>query len=1159
MTSSTFPLVDVQEIIRRVGGAAFARGSGYARDDAVAELDWNAGSGELFSAVHGTAAVPYRCRIRLVPTGNGGHRPESSSCSCPISFDCKHVAATLLSSNTAHVLAANVFVNTERGGDTRADTDGGAESLGGQADASGWQQSLAGLIGGTEPRNYDAGATPGAGKVAPTPLGLQFVLAEPPVRARTPWRVRAQSANELAGSDLLRPAVRPVLRNSKGRWVKNSLRWNTIGYKTYGLNLDPEQHRWFSQFAPLHRANGLAYYGEDNDWLYLDEFSSPLLWRLFDEAKRLGIELVGMQKDMSVAVGREATLGLDASAQLRPEHDDGAPASTAGAAPDAGIALTPTLTIDGSQHSLQTAGSIGQHGIYSYTEGTGTCLTLAPTRLTISEPERALLNRRAPLTIPGPDVARFLDEFYPPLSRAVAIASSDSSVTFPEILPPVLVLTATYGPAHTLELVWDWEYSQGQSVARKALHPAADEKDGRDGAVEAELITTVRNVLQVAAVPAASTLQNFDAVDFTEQVLPQLEALEGIRVDIIGGRPDYRELTEVPELTISTVETEQSDWFDLGVMITVAGRKIPFNSIFRALTKGQKKLLLVDRSYLSMEQPIFDRLRQLIDEALMLQDRDPARARVSHSAQPDPEFDDVLRISRYQAGLWGELEELAEETEQARTWRSSVTGLLELDSLEQVPVPAGLKASLRPYQLEGYNWLAFLWQHQLGGVLADDMGLGKTLQALALLCHRKESRPPADTAQQPFLVVAPTSVVSNWVAEANRFAPDLTIVGITDTQARGRRPLADIAAGADVVVTSYTLFRLDYAAYSAHGWGGLILDEAQFVKNRTARVHRCAKDLAVPFKLAITGTPMENNLMELYALFSIVAPGLFPAAAKFAEQYQRPIERGQDPELLARLRRRIRPLMMRRTKEAVASDLPAKQEQVLEVELGAKHQKIYSTYLQRERQKILRLVEDMDRNRFTIFQSLTLLRLLSLDASLVDPEYADVPSSKLDALFEQLEDVVAEGHRALIFSQFTSFLKKAAQRLDAAGIEYCYLDGSTRRRAEVIARFKDGTAPVFLISLKAGGFGLNLTEADYCFLLDPWWNPATEAQAVDRTHRIGQTKNVMVYRMVARNTIEEKVMALKERKAKLFSSVLDDDAMFSSTLTAADVRGLLDA
>ena len=411
--------------------------------------------------------------------------------------------------------------------------------------------------------------------------------------------------------------------------------------------------------------------------------------------------------------------------------------------------------------------------------------------------------------------------------------------------------------------------------------------------------------------------------------------------------------------------------------------------------------------------------------------------------------------------------------------------------------------------------------------------------------------------RRPFLVVAPTSVVSNWLTEAARFTPDLRVHAVTATAAR-HSGLAQAAARSDVIVTSYALFRLDFAAYQELGWAGLILDEAQFVKNSMAKVHACARDLDTPFKLALTGTPMENNLMDLWALLRIVAPGLFPSKQRFTEKYLRPIERGESPHVLARLRRRLRPLILRRTKERVATELPLKQEQRLSVDLNPRHQKLYDTFLQRERQKLLGLLEDLDKNRFIIFRSLTLLRLLSLDPSLVDDKYASVSASKLDALFEQLDDVVAEGHRALIFSQFTSFLKKAAARLDAQGIAYCYLDGSTRDRASVIDAFKTGTAPVFLISLKAGGFGLNLTEADYVFLLDPWWNPQVEAQAVDRTHRIGQTRTVMVYRMVATGTIEEKVMALKERKAQLFNAVIDDDAVFSTNLTSDDIRGLFE-
>src|SRR6185437_2512864 len=274
--------------------------------------------------------------------------------------------------------------------------------------------------------------------------------------------------------------------------------------------------------------------------------------------------------------------------------------------------------------------------------------------------------------------------------------------------------------------------------------------------------------------------------------------------------------------------------------------------------------------------------------------------------------------------------------------------------------------------------------------------------------------------------------------------------------------------------------------------------------------------------------------------------------------YARPIENGRQAELLGQLRRRVRPLMMRRTKELVAPELPPKQEQILEVELAPRHRRIYQTHLQRERQKILGLIGDLNEHRFTILRSLTLLRQLSLHAGLVDSEHLTVPSAKLDALAAQLRDVIGGGHRALVFSQFTGFLRMAAARLDADGVPYCYLDGQTRDRDAVIRQFREDTMPVFLISLRAGGFGLNLTEADYCFLLDPWWNPATEAQAIDRTHRIGQDRNVMVYRLISAGTIEEKVLALQQRKAELFTSVMDTGNAFGVTLTADDIRALLD-
>jgi SNF2 family DNA or RNA helicase len=399
-------------------------------------------------------------------------------------------------------------------------------------------------------------------------------------------------------------------------------------------------------------------------------------------------------------------------------------------------------------------------------------------------------------------------------------------------------------------------------------------------------------------------------------------------------------------------------------------------------------------------------------------------------------------------------------------------------------------------------------------------------------------------------------VVGNWAAEAARFAPGLTVRTVSETFAKNGQDAAVELGGADIVITSYALFRIDYDSYASKTWAGLVLDEAQFVKNHQSKAYQCARKLPAAFKLAITGTPLENNLMEFWALTSIVAPGLFSSPKRFAEYYQKPVEKNGDKGQLEKLRRRVRPLMMRRTKDQVIEDLPPKQEQILEVVLNPRHQKVYQTHLQRERQKILGLIEDVNKNRFTIFQSLTLLRQLSLDASLVDPSLSAVRSSKLDVLFEQLEDLVAEGHRALIFSQFTGFLGKVRERLVEEKIEFCYLDGGTRNRTDVVNEFKNGSAPVFLISLKAGGFGLNLTEADYVFLLDPWWNPASEAQAVDRTHRIGQARNVMVYRLVAKDTIEEKVMALKARKSQLFADVMEGDALSGGAITAEDLAGL---
>ncbi|WP_368497555.1 DEAD/DEAH box helicase [Herbiconiux sp. A18JL235] len=1022
---------------------------------------------------------------------------------------------------------------------------------------AGWRSVVGSLLSTTDAEGGSAETV--------TPMGLQFELRSLAPRSHDRWRGptsatatpddadsdpggsidtsehangsaagRTPDPDELADTLATRAprrlCVRPVVRSASGSYVKANITWGSFTHQVNRLGLDPSHHRWFAQFAALHRAARPETRPPETDWVTLDEFTSPLLWELLTEAARLGIELVTSSRGGAVEVLVEpATISLDA----RREQPGAA---------DSALVLhplvAPGLPGDPDGSPARNAGALGDHGVYLYRLGKRPLLALARLAHPLTDEERGLIGR-APLRVPPADTAQFFDEYYPELQRGIAVTSSDASITLPVVPPPLLVLTARFRPNDVLQLDWDW-------VGHR--DPEAEQRTLADLAIELDAVLT-RFPPTVDPLTPSLILRGVDAAAFAEKALPLLEARDDVRVDVIGARPAYREIEGHPEVTLTAVETLKRDWFDLGFVVNINGYVVPFGPLFKALAQGKKKLLMVDKSYLSLDHPAFERLRELLDEADALR-----------------EWETGPRVSRHRFAVIPAFDDLAEQSPEAAAWRAAVAVLAHRDegaAVPSTPVPAAIHAELRPYQKAGFDWLALLWRHGLGGVLADDMGLGKTLQTLALIAHAREqtgtgagSTPGPDTDAAPFLVVAPTSVVANWAAEAARFAPGLVVRTVTATE-KASKPLAELARGADVVVTSYALFRLDAVAYGRLPWAALVLDEAQFVKNHLSKLHAAARELDVPFTLAITGTPLENDLMELWALFDLVAPGLFPSATRFAEKFQRPIERGISPAALDTLRRRIRPFLLRRTKDQVAPELPEKQEQLLEVELAPAHRHLYDTVLQRERRKLFGLIDDLDRNRFIVFRSLTLLRLLALDASLIDEGHANIPSSKLDALVEHLGEVLAEGHRALVFSQFTGYLGKVADRLTAEGIRFEYLDGSTTGRPEVISRFREGDAPVFLISLKAGGFGLTLTEADYVYLLDPWWNPASENQAIDRTHRIGQTRPVNVYRLVAPGTIEEKVMALKEHKAKLFDAVLDDDELFSRALTADDIRQLL--
>lgn len=1097
-----------------VGQAAFQRGSAYQAQGRVLDVNWDATELSLEGTVRGSGRNVYECAAYFARSGSGIEL-DDADCTCPVGIACKHAAALLL--EAAELAAGGALPGAApaatRGRDGRA------------AVVPTWQRVLDRLP-------LAAAQTPAPRVTAP--LGLQL---------RVDGVERRRFGRPAPGPRTV--SVRPATQGRNGAWSAGQLTWDSLRYGHRGIPWEPQAHQWLLELAGM-RGTRPYLYGASS-WESLAAFPPRLLWPHLARAVELGVPLVGSTKTDTIRVATGARAALDVSTA------------------DDGLRIAPRLEFDGVPAAGTVRGTVGDGGLFALDDGAGErVLLLGPSTAPVGDLTADLLTGD-PIEIPSADAEQYWADYHPRLARQIEMFSADGIVELPEPAVPTLVVRADFESPTRLRLTWGWEYDTPRGPVTRPVRATALDVDLRDLPAEESTLAEVDTALRALPVLAhlrpqdQHLLTGLEAMDAADVLLPALDGLDHVRVDA-GDVPEYTELGATPTVRLGATETAETDWFDLAVSVDVDGRQVPLPNLLKALTARDDRLLLGDGSWLRLNHSSLDRLRELLDEAARLSDR-PG----------------TPRISRHQASLWGELEDLADVVDQSDRWRESVGGLLALARNESIgdaparpqtlPAPSGLKAELRPYQQKGFEWLAFCYDHGLGGILADDMGLGKTLQTLALVAHARERGTSA-----PFLVVAPASVVGSWVAEAERFAPGLRVGVRARTRARAAAPLAEEVAEADLVVTSYAIFRLDVEEFGATEWAGLILDEAQFVKNHASRGNACARALRAPFKLAVTGTPMENNVTELWALLAVVAPGLYPSLQRFREDYAKPVEAASRPtadddvralarDRVARLRRRVRPLLLRRTKEQVAPELPDRQEQVLSVQLAPKHRRAYDARLQRERTRVLGLLDDFDSNRIAIFRSLTTLRRMALDATLVDEEtYAGVPSSKLDVLFEQLVEVVAEGHRALVFSQFTSYLALVADRCRAQGIEFAYLDGSTRERADVVRGFREGTAPLFLISLKAGGFGLNLTEADYVYLLDPWWNPATEAQAVDRTHRIGQTRNVMVFRLVASGTIEEKVMELKDRKARMIGAILgDDEDLFSRALTATEIRALLEA
>jgi len=657
---------------------------------------------------------------------------------------------------------------------------------------------------------------------------------------------------------------------------------------------------------------------------------------------------------------------------------------------------------------------------------------------------------------------------------------------------------------------------------------------GRDP--EAETAARHR-LLDLGAVPAPGGRAFLLPVEgFSETVETLLG--EGWEVEARGAR-----LRNAGVLSLSV--SSGLDWFDLAGGIDFDGQSADLPRLLEAVRRGDEYVVLGDGSHGMLPGAWLERFGPLAALGEVVAEEEAVRFLPSQA----------LLLDALLAAAPATLQAEIQVDEGFARLRDRLARGHEVMAIEE---PDGFRGELRTYQKEGLGWLSFLAEVGLGGCLADDMGLGKTIQVLALLLARRHQAAEGGAPARPALVVAPRSLVYNWLDETARFAPALATLDYTGA---GRKAMRERFGEHDLVVTTYGTLRRDAAALAGIRFGYAILDEAQAIKNAESLTAKAARLLRADHRLVLTGTPIENHLSELGSLFEFLNPGMLGRSSRFRELAgSSPVETAQAEAAIADLARALGPFILRRTKAQVLPELPPKTEQTLLVTLGKKQRELYDELRDHYRARLTHKIEEvgLGRSKMHVLEALLRLRQAACHPALLDAERADEASAKLEAFSEQVAEVLDEGHKALVFSQFTSFLALVRRRLDRDGVVYEYLDGKTRDRAARIERFQgDPACRLFLISLKAGGTGLNLTAADYVFLLDPWWNPAVEAQAVDRVHRIGQERPVIAYRLIARDTVEEKILELQKTKRDLAEAVLNASGGALRKLSAEDLDLLL--
>lgn len=564
-----------------------------------------------------------------------------------------------------------------------------------------------------------------------------------------------------------------------------------------------------------------------------------------------------------------------------------------------------------------------------------------------------------------------------------------------------------------------------------------------------------------------------------------------------------------------------ADWFDLSLDLDFGDLSVSREDLLKALETKSGLVKLSDGSLGMLPEDWQDRY-------------------ASMNELGEKTADGNFRFSRSQGLL---LNSLLTETDKVKVddgFQSFRERVEKFEGVKTASAPKGFKGELRNYQKEGLTWLRFLEEFETGGILADDMGLGKTIQILAFLRGRTTKK-----SQKPHLVVTPKSLAFNWFDEAQKFTPDLRVERYAGP---GRSKILEDLSKIDVMVTTYGTLRTDIEKLREIDFDVAIIDEAQAIKNPKSQSAEACKEISANLRIALTGTPIENSINDLLSILDFSNPGLVKA-------------REVNPETLNTIARVLKPFMLRRTKEKVLTELPDRSEQVLYCEMSSTEKEYYAAIRERYKNSLEEKIKKggLGKSKLHVLEALLRLRQAASHSGLVDPKRMEEPSAKIQLLIKHMQEVIQEGHKVLIFSQFTSLLAIVRNRLNEEGIVHEYLDGQTDDRKTPVDRFQtDPACKAFLISLKAGGTGLNLTAADYVFILDPWWNPAVEAQAIGRAHRMGQTNKVIAYRMIAKGTVEEKILDLQKTKKELAESIVSEDADFMKKLTKEDLEMLLE-